>query len=382
MKKGFAAYALMVVLISLMAVSLGYSFSYSVSRDWGTSTTTWPNPRQIYSAGYNPNAGAKFYLNDGANIRIADANTGALQKTGAGFPTPSSYDRLTSYSWEAVSGFYFANGVADDGKLYATSLNAPKEILYQWANDTAVPTSQTVAGMGFCRNLNPRGAGTSTVIYASKGGQDFDEGQILKTADGLNFYVAEVVGTASVWNTAGTSIVTWNNPFGKSDCGVKDANTIWGVQPWGYASDHPTSGDPDRWDKIGGNWIRSAAYSPPLLPGVTSSYSPGGDWIKVATSDPRYGAGGGLFVYFVYAPTAEECLMVTNDTTGRQEAARWYFKNDEYARNTNVYGTIRNDGVNQKIYLAFRSSVNSSRGGYERFSLGYIGTGVSDWELY
>jgi hypothetical protein len=385
MKKGFLAYTLVVIVVSLLAVTVADAYpasSYSMSTDWATSTATaWAGKwvRQLYNFGYNANATGKLYLNDGVNIRIASSATGALQLTGPGFPTPSSFDRLSSQPVAKVLGFYFAVGQADDGALFATELNLDQSILYRWANDGVVATSQTVAGQMFARGLKVRGGGVNTTIYVV-GGNDNDKAQIETTGDGVNFAVADTIPA----------------PFAKTDIGVKNATpvtTVFGVQPWGTSSrDIATSGWPDRWDKIASVWTRSTAFTPPLaIPGSLSSYSEGGDWIKVDSADPRYAGNGGLLCYWTYtvAQTTDKHrggIVVVKDDTGTEEAARYYWGRPDLGINMSYYGDLCVDTVNRDLYWGGRKGSTAGApqgfGHYGRVTLTYIGSGVSDWELY
>jgi len=373
----------MVVLISLMAVSLGYSYSYTLTKDWGTSTSTaWPAAaanRAARALAFNANAATThLYILDrgavaGGNIRIAKTSDGSLIDTD--FPTPSGYDRLSTASLGIYSPDFFAIAQADDGAIYGALLSAPT-VLIRWANESDVaPTSTTVtnnAASWFARNLNARGAGVNTKIYLSRGNTDNDVGMILTTADGLNFTQAEVIGTLTT------------DPFGKTDCGVKDSNTIFGIQPWGANpfNEPTTQGFPDRWDKIAAVWTRSATFVPPMPvtpPAAGNSLSTGGDWIKVASGDPRYATDGGLLAYFTYS---QDKVFLVNDTTGRVEALPYNLLAPNDSCNLTYVGTIRTDSVAQKIYMAGVNGASSNLGNYARFSIAYVGTGVSDWELY
>ena len=115
MKKGFVVVLVLtcMLLVSTAFAQRDYWNSYTLTEDYSTTTSDWPNPRQIYNIGYNEVAAAidgNLYINDGANIRIANRNDGTLKDTD--FPTASSYDRLTSYTNPDPNGndadFYFS----------------------------------------------------------------------------------------------------------------------------------------------------------------------------------------------------------------------------------------------------------------------------------
>jgi hypothetical protein len=368
MKKGFVA---ALVLMSFLLVSVAFSYpagSYTLTRDWGTSTSDWPDPRQLYNIAYNETDAAStghLLVNAGNNIRIADRDTGNLIDTD--FPIPGDYDRLSSWTAGAGAGFYFSVGIADDGKIYATDLSRSL-ILYQWANETAAATSQTVAGMMFVRSIAAKGAGVNTKLYVT-GAADDGPGQILTTGDGSTFVVGETIPA----------------PFAKSDIGVKNVNTIFGMQPWGANSANDfgkavpyTQGWPDRWDKIGANWVRSVGFVPPQPPGGSSSYSMGGDWIQCDASDPRN--PDGLLFYNLYYPWPDYLYLV-NDVDGSLEAEYDMETEGVPTWGITYYGNCDTDSAQRKVYWAGRRT-DTSRGVYGRLSVTYVGSGVSDWELY
>jgi hypothetical protein len=373
MKKGFVV---VLVVTCMLLVSTGFSRdygaqlwnSYTLTRDWGTSTSEWAQPRQIYNIAYNEVSAATtghLYINDGANVRIADRDNGNLIDTD--FPTPSGYDRLTSYSaGDGTAGFYFSLGVADDHAIYATDLSEDSQVMYRWANETATPTSQTVAGLLFTRQLVAKGAGASTMILAT-GAADSGPVQVLTTGDGVTYSVADTIPYA-----------------GKTAIAIKDSTTIFGSGPWNTSpANDPTSGGfPMRFDKSGGVWAR--AY--PTFEAVNTpiggySYDLGHGWLEVDASDPRY-PGNGLLWTNKYYPWPDD-MQLLNDQTGRGEG-KVDLQNDEGvpAYGAHYYGSAAADSTERDVYWGVRASYNTSRGFYGRYSVTYSGSGVSDWELY
>jgi hypothetical protein len=375
MKKGFVV---VLVLTCMLLVSTAFAQrpaldvwnSYTLTRDWGTSTSEWARPRQIYNIGYNEVAAAiddNLYINDGNNIRIANRNDGVLRDTD--FPTASSYDRLTSWTAGLGADFYFSVGVADDQAIYATDLGRGL-ILYRWANAAASPTSQTVAGMNFTRQLVAKGAGVNTEILVT-GNADDGQVQILTTGDGTTFAVADTIDYA-----------------GKTAIAFKDSTTIFGSGPWNTspAGDVTSGGHPMRFDKSGGVWTRGFFAAPPNKfeapdNGYGFSYDLGHGWLQVDSSDPAYPTGGLLWTNKYY-PWPDE-MWLLNDRTGYGEAKISLGDMEGVPTwGAHYYGAAAADSAERKVYWGVRASYNTSRGFYGRYSVVYQGSGVSDWELY
>jgi len=367
MKKGFVA---VLVVMSMLLVSVALSYpagSYTLTKDWGTSSSLWPDFDWILNIAYNENAGTgHIYCNTQGQIRIIEEADGAIVDTD--FPIPGDYDRLSS----GVATGFFAVAQADDGAIYAYD-RFTGQVIQRWANEGAVATSQTVAGLMFTRGMKAKGAGVNTFIVAV-GETDNGRGQILTTGDGVNFAITDVIPA----------------PFGKSDVAIKDANTMFGIQPWGAtsANDYPnipyTEGFPDRFDKIGANWVRSLGFVPPLVPLYSMSYSTGGQWMECDPADPRYGAGDGLLIYWIYYPYAQNRTYVVNDTTGAVEGSIDLGTIEKPGEDfLTYYGTADVNNATRKWYYGGRAKLGGGWWGHVgRYSVNYVGSGVSDWELY
>jgi hypothetical protein len=366
MRKGFVA---ALVLMSFLLVSFASSYpgdSYTLTKDWGSSSSLWPDYDWILNIAYNENAGTgHIYCNMQGRINIVNEADGSLDDTD--YPIPGDYDRLSS----GVAQGFFAVAQADDGVIYAYDRYAGP-VLHRWANEYAVPTSQTVAGLSFTRGMKASGSGVNTFLVCV-GAADNGPGQILTTSDGSTFVLAETIPL-----------------LGKSDVGIKDANTLFGYQPWGAQStnDYPnvpfTQGWPDRWDKIGANWVRSLGFVPPVPPLYSWSYSTGGDWIECDPSDPRYGSGDGLAVYYLYYPYTTNPTYVLNDSTGAVECMIELGTIEKPGENFLTYaGGMRVNNSTRKVYYGARARDGAGWWGHVgRYSLNYVGSGVSDWELY
>ena len=199
------------------------------------------------------------------------------------------------------------------------------------------------------------------------GAADDGSVQVLTTGDGSTFSVADTISYA-----------------GKTAIAIKDATTIFGSGPWNTkpSADLVNGGFPMRFDKSGGVWNR--AYPTFYAPDPTSSgfsYDLGHGWLEVDASDPRYAGGHGLLFTNKYYPWPDE-MWLLNDQTGWGEGKTDLETLLVPAYGAHYYGAAAADSAERKCYWGIRAAFNTSLGVYGRLSVGYTGSGVSDWELY
>jgi hypothetical protein len=320
---------LTLIVLALMLCSMASAVPITITIDWATSVPA----RQMYNIAYNPATG-HLVGNGGDQLYIFDASDGSFIKNTA----------------ISLGGYFpFSLACTSDGVLYGADLNVG-QVIHTWVDEdtTSVlspvnPATPTILGRG----LNVRGTSTSPTLYYTGGG-DNDKMQIL-----------QLDATKTTW----TVVSTVAAPAGKSYCGVKDENTIFGQQPWGNdGSTSPNLGFPDVFKKSGpgyaySTWVRDNVFSPQDATTGGFCYNMGGDW------------GSGVWWSMLYW----DCQLVGYDgvygTILSRKAIPNYGGLSAGTAAVGYYGNAVVDAPNNTIYFGGR--LLSSAGGL--LSQGHIG---------